>query len=92
VRYGLSVKSSELKNKIPFTSYPNPSAKQLSIQTSEGKALESIKFFSITGQELFAESSNGIDFDISTWSNGLFLIVVKIDGQTYTSLNSKLVH
>lgn len=92
VKNSASVQSSELMNNIPFAAYPNPSTNHLSLQTYDGKNIESVKFFSMTGQELFAESSNGIDFDISSWPNGLFLVVVKIDGQTYTVMNSKLVH
>ena len=92
VKNSASVQSSELMNNIPFAAYPNPSTNHLSLQTFDGKNIESVKFFSMTGQELFAESSNGIDFDISSWPSGLFLVVVKIDGQTYTVMNSKLAH
>lgn len=86
----VTAKLPTLKTQAPFTAYPNPSSNHLTIQTQPGQGISSIKFFTPTGQALIAETSNNTDFDISQWPSGLFLMVVTIDGQTYTWMGSKV--
>ncbi len=92
LKNSLAIQPINYQNALPFTVYPNPSTHHISLRTNTAQAIESMQFYSSTGQALLAETTNNLDFDISQWPSGLFIMVVKMNGQVYTWMGSKVAH
>jgi uncharacterized repeat protein (TIGR01451 family) len=76
------------KSTLPYTLFPNPGTKKLSISTN-GSAY-SIRFYNLNGQEIQAELNSPNTYDIGSWPVGLYMIDVEIKGQHFKSLYSKI--
>jgi ELWxxDGT repeat protein len=67
-----------------FAVYPNPTAGILNIRAFSGSPVKEISVFSLTGQKVLGASGNLVD--VSELSSGLYLLKIKAEDQSETSI------
>jgi hypothetical protein len=64
--------------------YPNPVESTLNIDLQDGSTIKSVMLFDILGKRIIDEKGNIQQLDMSSFSNGLYLLKIETESGIFT--------
>lgn len=81
----------EIETEVPFAVYPNPTSSILNVITPENQ-MTKVEIFDLSGRLLITDASKGlVQFDLSAFESGSYLLFLTFENQTSTSRKISVV-